>query len=606
MICHYQLRRFCFDRLSDMAGCPPLWVTQTSGHPSNLFSCALPSSSKSQETTQEIKTRFNENILSPAILSSGIRELGQVYEIKVTCSVHPHYYWVQNATNIAHIQVLQDELKKHYMNSNRSSYKPAVGSFCCFVDGTNNNVYRVYVKSQTPEGFVVHSVDFGFQILLQENSFRPLEEKFRSQAIGAVLCSLDGVAPLYGMVWSNEAKLFFGKKVTGNILKARLVYFSKTRLFLDVYDRESRDEVALSKLLVSFGFAKELVVAEGATCDIAGSHETYVPLAQTKVSPTQGNVHPAKANVSPIHGNSPSAHQLSSIGNNLYESQRCNVTAKNKEVTNFHQPKVENGYHSDVDEKLTTIMNNNLVIENGVSGSTSIEKKEISVFTLSHNKRMATSAAKNETHLCFNGTSSTSHQSLTGSAITLDTSTICVSLPTENEIRIFVSWVDSPNCFWAQLAVSDIAQAYAKMGEQLNANLRNVHDKLRNVEVGGCYASLFDGEWCRCKVEAIYENGCARILYVDFGNRETVDIGSLRVLSKDFKVMSAQAFKCGLAGVKAGVGGWREETSHWFRTYVMNKTFRAVTVGSAKDVLLVDLYDSQNVSVRSIMRQFAS
>lgn len=144
------------------------------------------------------------------------------------------------------------------------------------------------------------------------------------------------------------------------------------------------------------------------------------------------------------------------------------------------------------------------------------------------------------------------------------------------------------------------------MGEQLNANLRNLHDKLLDVAVGGCYASLFDGEWCRCKVEAIYENGCARILYVDFGNRETVDIGSLRVLSKDFKVMSAQAFKCGLAGVKAGVGGWREETSHWFRTYVMNKTFRAVTVGSAKDVLLVDLYNSQNVSVRSIMRQFAS
>ena len=62
-----------------------------------------------------------------------------------------------------------------------------------------------------------------------------------------------------------------------------------------------------------------------------------------------------------------------------------------------------------------------------------------------------------------------------------------------------------------------------------------------------CLALFSDGNWFRAKVEAVNSRGI-HVQFVDFGNRETVQLAQIRAMAAHFADLPIQVLRCGLCG----------------------------------------------------------
>ena len=219
-------------------------------------------------------------------MSSGIGEIGVIYTVIVAAVFHPTYFWVQNALNLENIERLQSELDSYYTKSSYPPLKPVVNSFYVYIH--RDHCYRVFLRNVTPKGLLLHCVDFGFQMLADETFLRPLEDRFRNQPFGAILCSIMHVQPMGGRLWTDEATLYFRNKLKSRKVKMRVTFNSQVRLFVDVFCSESGEEYSLRKALIANGLATEyqgkameyLSYLEGSHHKLAGSESTTGNMGQ--------------------------------------------------------------------------------------------------------------------------------------------------------------------------------------------------------------------------------------------------------------------------------------------------------------------------------------
>lgn len=67
-----------------------------------------------------------------------------------------------------------------------------------------------------------------------------------------------------------------------------------------------------------------------------------------------------------------------------------------------------------------------------------------------------------------------------------------------------------------------------------------------------CLALFSDGNWFRAKVESLNSrSGSVDVLFVDFGNRETVLMANIRPMAARFADLPVQVLRCGLSGIGA-------------------------------------------------------
>lgn len=64
-----------------------------------------------------------------------------------------------------------------------------------------------------------------------------------------------------------------------------------------------------------------------------------------------------------------------------------------------------------------------------------------------------------------------------------------------------------------------------------------------------CLALFSDGNWFRAKVEAVNSRG-VDVQFVDFGNRETVQLAQIRAMAAHFADLPIQVLQCGLCGTE--------------------------------------------------------
>ena len=67
----------------------------------------------------------------------------------------------------------------------------------------------------------------------------------------------------------------------------------------------------------------------------------------------------------------------------------------------------------------------------------------------------------------------------------------------------------------------------------------------------------------------------ASVFFLDYGNSDTVAVGSIKELKEDFRSLPAQAVHCSLHGVQPSSGEWSEEASMAFEDMVMCSEFTA-------------------------------
>ena len=536
---------------------------------------------------------FSEKVLNSAIFASGIGEVGRTCEVYVSNVYHPTYFWVQDANNVKNIKRLQEELNSHYNNSSFPPFKPLLHSFCVYI--SHNKCYRVFVRHLTSEGFLVHFVDFGRQVVADEKGFRPMDEKFCSLPFGAILCSIKNVKPIDGKLWSNEAIKYFKDKIESHRVTIRVYFNSKARLFVDMFDPDSSEEHLLSTALVANGMAKVLVPklqpteahSEEKTTEAHSEENSSLHYLDSDTAIYESNANTgfgkisSQGDIGDVRGKSSVQKQASSFDPHFQvpshnPGSSTNSTLRNETLVETRPSRNE---HSGVDCK-APCSSTNLISTNSTSPSFCSLRNPDSIDTTSDIPMVG------------------------GEGVT---SFIPIAIPLAKELYVFVSWMDSPDSFFVQLAVKETVQQYAAMGEELHRMCENSSESVHNPKVGSCYASKFAGEWCRCKIEALLGNGLARVFYVDFGNRGDVEVAKLKPLTDKFRVLPAQALQCALADIRPRKGGWVPQTVQWLTACMLNKTLVAAVVKTVGDVLHVRVYDNSNpakVSINSLMASF--
>ena len=530
---------------------------------------------------------FTEKVLNPGIFSCGIAEVGEAYKVKVTTVFHPTYFWVQPADNVENIKRFQEKLNDHYNNNSYPPYKPLLNSFCVYI--WNNHCLRVFVKQATAKCFIVHSVDFGFALRAAEKFLRPLESKFCSQPFGAVLCSMSDVLPADENLWNEDALKYFRNKVSSNVVKIRVVFNSKARLFVDVFDPDSNKDCSLATALVANGLANNGHFAKHQFA------ENVADLEDDLTKPAQ-------------------SESTSMIDETfLFSSARSDFGQQTSSHSNPLQYRTDS---TDSSDNVGDIVNGQGYKHipgsrphNPCPTSNLARQRSPDQNHVHHNPGFNTNAMHNNTMVLQNAQSSMSKNHLSPSSGSgyQAYKPIPVVVPTDNKLQVFVSWIDSPDSFYAKLAVKETVQEYEAMGEHLHQTCENTNESVNSAEfdVGDFCASKFAGEWCRCKVEALLGNGLARVIYVDFGNREDVQLVMLKSLTKEFRVLPAQALRCALADVRRQERGWTPQVVQWLRDSILNKIVEAAVVERIGDVLHVCVYDKffSNTSINSLMIQ---
>ena len=131
-------------------------------------------------------------------------------------------------------------------------------------------------------------------------------------------------------------------------------------------------------------------------------------------------------------------------------------------------------------------------------------------------------------------------------------------LPYQGKFEVCVSHVKSPGEFWVQKRGSE-----AKL-KQLSGSMQDGYATRPvaadfTVDVGCVCAvrSVEEESWCRARVTSVDADN-VDVVYVDYGNSETVDRSNVHPLLKKFATLSIQAVVCRLDGVAPPEGSWSD------------------------------------------------
>ncbi|XP_063818621.1 tudor domain-containing protein 1 isoform X2 [Pseudophryne corroboree] len=132
------------------------------------------------------------------------------------------------------------------------------------------------------------------------------------------------------------------------------------------------------------------------------------------------------------------------------------------------------------------------------------------------------------------------------------------------EIQGYVVEFSSPSNFFVQFYNAKSLENLTKVSESLKkiySNPENVK-KGYTPDIGEVCVGKFskDQQWYRVLVHNLQRTmGAAQVLYIDYGNTETLNLGDLQPMHKEVELLPPNAVKCCLADVIAPPFGWSPE-----------------------------------------------
>ncbi|KAJ8317099.1 hypothetical protein KUTeg_005003 [Tegillarca granosa] len=177
------------------------------------------------------------------------------------------------------------------------------------------------------------------------------------------------------------------------------------------------------------------------------------------------------------------------------------------------------------------------------------------------------------------------------------------SLPLNEEVQVVVTEVVSPAEIWINL-LQDV-----ESGAQINSVLTQIISQFSPVKspvVGGIYAGQFsvDNTWYRARVESLDGKNKVNVVYIDYGNKETISVDHLRELHPDLLVPEAYGIQCCIDGISPPNGDktWSDAAIKFFKTVAVPsaacRQSYSVTATQKKDnVFSVLLKDASGVDL---------
>ena len=122
--------------------------------------------------------------------------------------------------------------------------------------------------------------------------------------------------------------------------------------------------------------------------------------------------------------------------------------------------------------------------------------------------------------------------------------------PIDFEFDIYATVVLSPSIIWAQVVHQHSYRLRALL-EDMNACYQHTNNASYIPKVGHICAARFqvDGMFYRAEIQRVNENGLVDVVFVDYGNRETVKFTELRHIKSIFLTLPKQALLFSMAGI---------------------------------------------------------
>lgn len=179
-------------------------------------------------------------------------------------------------------------------------------------------------------------------------------------------------------------------------------------------------------------------------------------------------------------------------------------------------------------------------------------------------------------------------------------------LPNTEHVAV-VQHVDSPSKFWIQtqkyaaefdLLMNDLTELYS--------DLSKASGLIKNPVAGGlCAAKAKDGVFYRAAICDIIENK-AEVFFIDYGNKELVECGSLRELPLGYQSIPAMAIKCTLYGIQPRSEKWDQNATLFFVKAVVDKVLDVRVLAKSQDAHLVQVIDSKSNGEKDLSKLLCS
>ncbi|XP_067679478.1 maternal protein tudor-like isoform X2 [Haliotis asinina] len=128
-----------------------------------------------------------------------------------------------------------------------------------------------------------------------------------------------------------------------------------------------------------------------------------------------------------------------------------------------------------------------------------------------------------------------------------------------SQAEVFVSWVENPEVFWVQLSSSQLQ--LENLVEKVQGIYSTEAAPIRSILPGMAVVAQYseDDAWYRALVTKM-RGKKVDILFVDFGNSDTVNADALKEVSPHIINTPMQAIQCSLSGVCPLTSSWTEDT----------------------------------------------
>ncbi|KAM3603401.1 uncharacterized protein V6R79_021669 [Siganus canaliculatus] len=139
--------------------------------------------------------------------------------------------------------------------------------------------------------------------------------------------------------------------------------------------------------------------------------------------------------------------------------------------------------------------------------------------------------------------------------------------PIGSVLDVNVSYIESPNDFWCQLVHS--AGHLKLLMHHIQARYEN--SEFQPVIETACVARHPNGMWYRALVIQTHKTPHVDVLFVDYGQTETVSLYDLRKIFPEFLTLHGQAFRCSLLNPvdpTSATNEWSEEAAARFHSFV--------------------------------------
>ncbi|XP_038066428.1 uncharacterized protein LOC119736483 [Patiria miniata] len=180
--------------------------------------------------------------------------------------------------------------------------------------------------------------------------------------------------------------------------------------------------------------------------------------------------------------------------------------------------------------------------------------------------------------------------------------------PMENtsisQVEVVVSEVKTPAVFWIQLADSPL-DTFAQKLNLVYSNFQNIPIPAPEIGTFCCACFTEDNSWYRARVVGIQDHASGQplnldnpagiivdVIYVDYGNREKLNLTRVRVINPAFTKLPAQSFCCSMAKIKPPIlsSGWAKEQVDFFKSLLLGKkVIASVKVAKGHSIPSLDI-----------------